>query len=224
MRHGDEYGLSLLLAIAVAALLAASQPARAHDPTAHGHEMAGDGPSLEEARPRRTDSDGPDDALPIDIEITDDLHLVDHEGQPWTAEELEGGLSMIFFGYASCDGVCPMALPVMAEVTELLERDGQIVRPVLITIDPERDTPEFLAEQLSELHPRFLGLTGSEQVLEQAREMFGVARNTVFEDASGTVYRHGSFIFLVDAGLEVVSMLPPVLPPEEIAAIARKYL
>lgn len=166
-----------------------------------------------------------DDELPIDIEITSAFRLIDQHGNRRARADLfEDKLSLVFFGYASCEGVCLMAIPAIAEAASLLQAEGASVQPVLITIDPARDTSEFLDAQLQRFHSDFIGLTGPEPALANARRMFHIQANPVFEDAKGTVFQHGSFIFLVDREAAVVSMLPPVLPPEQIAQIARKYL
>ena len=166
-----------------------------------------------------------DDDLPIDITITPALRLIDHRGERRTRDNLfKDRLSLVFFGYASCEGVCLMAIPAIADAAKILHAEGSEVQPVLITIDPERDTPEYLGQQLGRFNERFVGLTGPEPALVTARRMFNIQANPAFEDAKGTVFQHGSFIYLVDAEMRVVSMLPPVLPPEHIARIARNYL
>ena len=166
-----------------------------------------------------------DDELPIDIEIKDDLQLVDHHGQ-WRAsgELFKGKLTMLFFGYASCDGICTIAIPTIAEASDILNADEQIAQPVLITIDPKRDKPAYMREQLGLFSDDFIGLTGPDALLKRARSMFNVQVDPLFENDDGMVFKHGSFIYLIDEHGEVVSLLPPVLPPEQIATIARKYI
>ncbi|MEZ5824909.1 MAG: SCO family protein [Geminicoccaceae bacterium] len=169
-------------------------------------------------------SGGRQDELPLDIEIDGNLVLIDQNGHPRPVRQmLEGKVSLVFFGYSSCDGICPTALPAMASAVELLAKRGVPAQPVLVTIDPERDTPEGLSERLSAVAPAFVGLTGPDSILKKARQMFHIKAEAVFEDDDGTVFKHGSFIYIVDPAANVVSFLPPILPPERIAEIAEGY-
>jgi len=174
-------------------------------------------------RSLRLTADG-DDPLPVDIEIGPAFRLVDQSGAVRTRGDLiDGRLSLLIFGYASCEGVCLLALPAMADAVAILNQRGVDAQPVLVTVDPERDTPEALAAQLAPLHERFVGLTGPTTALASVRRMFSVRASPAFEDDKGTVYQHGSYIFVIDANGEVQSLLPPVLPPQQIAEIALKY-
>lgn len=167
---------------------------------------------------------GADDDLPLNIDIGPAFRLVDQAGNVRTRDNLiDGQLSILIFGYASCEGVCLLALPAMADAVALLQERGINAQPVLVTVDPERDTPDALATQLAPLHDGFVGLTGPTTALASVRRMFSVKANPAFEDEKGTVYQHGSYIFVIDAEGEVQSLLPPVLPPRQIADIAQKY-
>ncbi|MEZ5846632.1 MAG: SCO family protein [Geminicoccaceae bacterium] len=170
-------------------------------------------------------SAGRRDDLPLDIEISPSLRLFDQTGRSRNVRRLlEGRMSLVFFGYSTCDGICPTALPAMASTVDILAQRGIDAQPVLVTIDPERDTPAGLAERLPRIGRTFIGLTGPDAMLRHARRMFHIQAEPVFEDEGGTVFRHGSFIYIVDPAGEIVSFLPPVLPPARIAEIVQGYL
>jgi len=86
--------------------------------------------------------------------------LVNHHGAPHTQSDPDGRPQLLFFGYANCPGICTAALPLMGDVTTALAESGIALRPVMITVDPVRDTVENMAEPLTKLHPDFIGLTG----------------------------------------------------------------
>jgi len=131
----------------------------------------------------------------------------------------------IFFGYANCEAICSVALPAMASALDILGADADRIAPILITVDPQRDTPQAMAQRLSGYHPRLIGLTGSEDALADARAVFQIDAKQVTETADGApVYAHGSFIYLVGADGEVKTFMPPILSPERIAELMRKYL
>ncbi|MGF1474649.1 MAG: SCO family protein [Geminicoccaceae bacterium] len=165
------------------------------------------------------------DPLPVSVEVTDRFRLIDQDGELYWRGSFAGTLSLVFFGYADCEGVCLMGIPNIADAAHVLDADGIEIRPILITIDPDRDRPEVLKEELRPMHERFVGLTGPEGALEEARTMFNVQKTLLFEDPNGQpVFQHGTFVYLLDEQGELLTLFPPVLPPEQMADIVRGYL
>jgi protein SCO1/2 len=206
--------MRLALALAFVAGLAPAAPA--HDGAIHPT-------TAEAATHEATSTTGP--ALPFPIEITPRFALIDQTGRAVTEADFAGRPMAIFFGYASCEAICPVALPSLAAALDLLGPDGAEIAPILITVDPARDTPEAMARRLAEYHPRLIGLTGSEAALAEARAVFQVEASQVAETPDGApLYAHGSFIYLVGRDGVVKSLLPPILSPERIAELMRKYL
>lgn len=161
--------------------------------------------------------------------LTDDLGgaftLIDQTGAERTQAEPGGHHQLVFFGYANCQEICSAALPLMATTVEIVAEAGGTLRPVMITVDPERDTPDAMAEALSVFHPDFVGLTGSEAALQEAYTGYSVEFEELFVDPFyGTVFSHGSFIYLLDGDGTVLTLLPPVLGPEMMASIVTGYL
>jgi protein SCO1/2 len=164
-------------------------------------------------------------ALPFMIEITPRFALIDHTGRAVTQADFAGRPMAIFFGYASCEAICSVALPSLAAALDLLGPEGAGIVPILITVDPARDTPEAMARRLAQYRPRLIGLTGGEAALAEARAVFQVETSQVAVTPEGApLYAHGSFIYLVGRDGMVKSLLPPILSPERIAELMRKYL
>ncbi len=154
-----------------------------------------------------------------------DFRLLDHNGTTRTSKDPEGRFQLVFFGYATCKAICSVALPRMAEAVEHLENGGLVVTPVLITVDPERDTVKNLAIAVPKIHPRMVGLTGGLEALGRAYEAFQVERKIVFEHPEyGAVYAHGSFIFLLAPDGTFKTLLPPILSVERIAELVGEYV
>ncbi len=154
-----------------------------------------------------------------------DFRLVDQTGAKRTSRDPDGRFQLLFFGYATCKAICSVALPRMADAVEQLESNGLIVTPVMITVDPERDTIENLASAVPKIHPRMVGLTGDEEALEQAYEAFQVERKVVFEHPEhGAVYAHGSFIYLLAPDGSFKTLLPPILSAERMTELVLAYL
>ncbi len=202
--------LALALVTGLAPLLASG--ALAHDGAAH--------PATAQAAAR-----GAGPALPFPIEIMPRFALIDQAGRAVTEADFAGRPMAIFFGYASCEAICSVALPSLAAALDLLGPEGAGIAPVLITVDPARDTPEAMARRLAQYHPRLIGLTGSEAALAEARAVFQVEARQVAETPEGApLYAHGSFIYLFGGDGALKSLLPPNLAPERMAELMRKYL
>ncbi|MEM8787155.1 MAG: SCO family protein [Pseudomonadota bacterium] len=100
--------------------------------------------------------------------------LTRHDGAEVTEAEVVEGLTLVYFGYTFCPDVCPFDVVRNAEAVELAEEDGAIVRPVFVTVDPERDTAEVMADYVGAMHPRMVGLTGTEDQVETAKKAYSV--------------------------------------------------
>jgi protein SCO1/2 len=100
------------------------------------------------------------------------FELVSETGETVTDTDVIDKPTLIYFGYTFCPDVCPMDAARNAEAVDLLEERGDMVKPVFISIDPKRDTPEVMAEFTDYLHPRMLGLTGSEEQVREASKAY----------------------------------------------------
>lgn len=163
--------------------------------------------------------------LPFPVEIRLAFDLVDQTGARVTEADYAGRPLVLFFGYASCASICTVALPAIGEALALLGPGAERVTPVMVTLDPARDTPEALAGALTAHHPRMVGLTGSEAALAAVRARFQVERREVYRDPEGhPVYAHGSFVYLIGGDGVVRAALPPILGPERLAELIAAHL
>ena len=162
---------------------------------------------------------------PPPLELGGPFALTDHRGRAVTDRDFHGRFLLLFFGYANCSSVCPIGLRHMTEAVDLLGETGGAVAPVLITVDPERDTPATLGPALAKIHPRLIGLTGTPERLAAARRAYKVGANVTGRDlAGGALYRHGTFIYLIGPDGGFLSLFPPVMPPAALAAAIARYL
>ncbi|WP_324752904.1 SCO family protein [Roseovarius sp. Pro17] len=153
-------------------------------------------------------------------DIGGDFTLVDETGQTVTSAEVLDQPALIYFGYTFCPDVCPLDLVRNAEATEILEERGMIVKPVFISIDPQRDTPEVVAEYTDAMHPRMLGLTGSpEQVkaASQAYRTFYKAHEPAEGEEEYYLVDHSTFTYLTLPGHGFVEFFRRDLGGEQMA-------
>lgn len=161
---------------------------------------------------------------PLPFDVGGAFRLTDHNGQRRTQVDPDGQLQLVFFGYANCPGICGVALPTMADAVDTLKEENITVRPVMITVDPTRDTIETIGPALHEIHDDFVGLTGTRRQLNKVYDLFSVEIKLMFEDPEyGNVFAHGSHIYLLDGTGEVLTLLPPILGIDRITEIVKKY-
>ncbi|MES2899411.1 MAG: SCO family protein [Pseudomonadota bacterium] len=86
--------------------------------------------------------------------------LTDHNGKPRTLADFKGKVVFLFFGFTQCPDVCPTTMTELAAVMKALGPDADKVQVLFVTVDPERDTRELLAQYVPAFHPSFLGLFG----------------------------------------------------------------
>jgi len=98
--------------------------------------------------------------------------LVSETGETVTEEDVIDKPSLIYFGYTFCPDVCPLDSARNAAAVEILEERDTMVKPVFISIDPERDTPQVMDEFTDNLHPRMLGLTGTPEQVQAASRAY----------------------------------------------------
>ena len=145
--------------------------------------------------------------------------LTDQHGAEVTEQDFAGRYMLIYFGYTYCPDVCPMSLANMTQAVDLLPPDeAEQVVPVFITVDPERDTVEQLAEYAPLFHPRLVALTGSPEATKAAaqayRAYFAKAGD---DDSDAYLMDHSSFIYLMGPDGKYVRHFAHNAAPEEIA-------
>ena len=126
------------------------------------------------------------------------LDLPDTGGKPRTLADFKGKVVVVFFGYAQCPDVCPTTLAEIAEVKQKLGPDGDKVQALLVTVDPERDTPEVLAAYVAHFGRDFVALRGTpEQTTAAAKEFKVFFAKVPGKSAASYTMDHtaGSFIF-----------------------------
>jgi protein SCO1/2 len=94
------------------------------------------------------------------------FELTDHNGQLFTPSNLEGKWSLLFFGFTHCPDICPTTMATTAKLYEsMLEEDKEKLQVVLVSPDPERDTPEKLSQYVPFFNKEFIGATGNKHIL-----------------------------------------------------------
>lgn len=154
---------------------------------------------------------------PMDIP---EFSLTDHRGQTFTDKDLQGRWSFLFFGYTHCPDVCPTALATLNQVDKLLH-NKTAVRPqtVFISVDPERDKIDHLAEYVSYFNPGFLGVTGAETQIQALSRPLGIAfwRAPEQDNTADYLIDHSASILLVNPDSQLQALISPPHNPKTVA-------
>jgi protein SCO1/2 len=103
-----------------------------------------------------------------------DFALTDHTGKPRTLADFKGKVVFLFFGFTQCPDICPTTMTEMAAVLKKLGPDASRVQVLFVTVDPERDTQELLAQYVPAFDPSFIGLYGDAAATAKVAKEFKV--------------------------------------------------
>lgn len=150
--------------------------------------------------------------------------LVDHTGKRFDNDSFRGHWTFVFFGYTHCPDVCPTTLAVLNSVARKLEPEKHRLQFVFVSVDPQRDTPEQLAQFVSYFNRSFIGATGSEDILKALTGQLGVVYARVAPDSgsqsTGTdnyLIDHSASVLLFDPAGRFHAVFTPPLDAKSIA-------
>lgn len=160
------------------------------------------------------------------VSIGGAFDLVDQNGQPVSDRTYAGKLMLVYFGFTNCPDICPTGLQTIAIALDQLGTTADGVTPILITVDPERDTPPVMKEYVQAFHERLVGLTGTpEQVAAVARAYRVYYQKVALKDlALGYSVDHSGFIYLMDGQGRYLSHFRHDATPEQIAERVKSRL
>lgn len=144
--------------------------------------------------------------------------LVDHNGSQVTDRSYHGKFVMIFFGYTFCPDVCPTELTIIADALDAIGPLANEVQPILISVDPKRDTPEVLAEYVSSFHPGLVGLTGSRAEIDRLVKAYKAYYKIQDKyDQVDYAIDHTALTYLLDREGKFVTTFPYAMEAEKVA-------
>ena len=133
------------------------------------------------------------------LSLDGSFNLIDEAGQPVTQDSYEGKFKLVYFGFTYCPDVCPMQLEVVSHALDMAQLSPEWLTTRLITLDPERDTPEDMKIYTDNFHKSIIGLTGSLEQIQQAAKAYKVYFQKVAdpETTGGYTVDHSSIVFLM---------------------------
>ena len=153
--------------------------------------------------------------------------LTDQTGDQVTEADLLGHYSLVAFGYTYCPDICPLTQQTIAAALDELGRRGDQIVPYLITIDPQRDTVEVLAEYARHFHPRLVALTGTPEQIAEAASVFRIFYGRTgppVEGAQEYLMEHTSIVYVMGPDGNYVTHFTHATPVDEMVQRLREIL
>jgi len=139
--------------------------------------------------------------------------LIDSDSRIRTDRDFRGKWLLIYFGYTHCPDICPTTLADIGETLKLLGPLATNIRPIFITIDPERDTPEAVRAFLNNFDDRIMGLSGSPAEIAAVAHEYKVfyARSKIASaDPNSYFMEHTAFVYVVNPDGKYVTLFSPI--------------
>ena len=152
--------------------------------------------------------------------VLPDFQLEDQHGQPFTLQSLRGKPSLLFFGFTHCPDVCPTTLFKLAQVKKAAALPG--LQIALISVDPQRDTPQALAAYVRSFDPDFIGATGTPEQIRKVSTDFGVATQRVDLPGGDYTMDHTAAVFLTDRQGHIAAVFTPPFDSRTLVQDLRK--
>lgn len=133
--------------------------------------------------------------------IGGDFTLTSNRGEEVSWDDFAGQYRLVYFGFTYCPDICPTDIQRISQGLKQFEiaspDRAAKVQPIFISVDPERDTPAVLDEFVSNFHPRLIGLTGTPEAIDGAKQAFGVqaSKDPVSADGNYNI-SHTTFTYL----------------------------
>ena len=146
------------------------------------------------------------------------FELTGTSGDTVTAEQTDGNIRLLFFGFTSCPDICPATLQKLSravkDLPEALRTDTQIV---FVSVDPQRDTPERIDSYVSFFSDRAIGLTGEEPALRELSKRYRTTFGYDEPDAEGNYnVSHSGAVYVFDREGKARLLIRPELSVEDI--------
>ena len=131
--------------------------------------------------------------------IFSDFDLVDHNGEPFTLDNFKDVWSIVFFGFTNCPDICPTTLTTLnAMYEDLGESEKEMLQIVMVSLDPERDTVEKMAQYVPYFNDDFIGVTGSPHSILQLTTQLTIAYTKVELSDDNYTVDHSTQVVLIN--------------------------
>jgi len=146
------------------------------------------------------------------------FNLTNHQNKSVTEKDFLGKYMLVYFGYTYCPDVCPTDLQIMSAALRMIDPAiAKDITPVFVSIDPERDTVDLMAEYIKHFHKNLVGLTGTVDQIKEIKSKYRVY-SAKSDDTADYLVDHTAYTYLMDKDGRLLKHFNHALPPERMAA------
>ncbi|WP_456379312.1 metal ABC transporter solute-binding protein, Zn/Mn family [Thiolapillus sp.] len=153
--------------------------------------------------------------------------LTDHHGKMVTEKDLLGKFQLIYFGYTFCPDVCPSSLSVISTALKRLGEKAKRIQPYFITVDPQRDTQEIMANYVAYFHKDMIGLRGSQAMTDRIIKNYNLVVEKVQEEGAGPddyIMDHTASVFLIAPDGTFITKFAHGITPTQLVEKLNEYV
>lgn len=160
-----------------------------------------------------------------EADIGGDFMLTDHNGKAVSEATYSEDYKLVFFGFTHCPAVCPTELKKVADVMDELGERAEDITPLFITVDPARDSAEVMKEYVEKFHPKMVGLTGSQEQIDDVMKEYRVYATKVENDfMDGYMMDHSAFLYFMTPDDKMAAIYPSQDTVENIVTDIKKLV
>lgn len=163
-------------------------------------------------------------AFPVMANLGGDFELSRAGGARVRLQDYHGRIVLLFFGYTYCPDVCPTSLYTLKLAVENLDKAANRVQVIMVTVDPERDSPELLEQYVHYFHPEFVGLSGTTEEIERVARQYRAYYKKGTPLPSGYLVSHSAYVYLLDQQGKPRAIFDTAAKPADIADGVRQLL
>ncbi len=154
------------------------------------------------------------------------FEMVNQSGETVTEASYADHYLFIYFGFTFCPDICPAALESMSVALDQLGAKGANVKPLFVTVDPERDTVENVREYVANFHEDFDGLTGTAEQVRSMADVYKVyyRKNITDLGQDGYLMDHSGYIYFMDPAGTYLTHFTHRDSPDQMAVKMAEYL
>jgi protein SCO1 len=162
--------------------------------------------------------------LPVIADLGGDFELARAGGAMTRLQDYRGKIVLLFFGYTHCPDVCPTTLQTLRLAMDELGVASERAQVIMVSVDPERDTPELLERYVRYFDPRFVGLSGTTERIDEVARKYRVHRRKTPSAGGGYSVSHSPYIYLLDRHGRTRALFGDATRQAEIADGVRQLL
>ncbi len=145
-----------------------------------------------------------------------DFTLLSKDG-PVSLSDFRGKYVLLYFGYTFCPDICPATMATLSQAINQLGKGAERVQVIMVSVDPERDTPEKIGEYVAHFHPSFIGLSGDPQEIARVASLYGIFyQKEEGTEATGYLVTHTASVRVIDPEGRLKLIWPFGTTPDEI--------